>query len=100
MKKKIIGLAFLFSIGGIIALNLTLNAYISNVLDIALTNIEAMATGEGGGYTRYENHTIFLTEESCDITVYRPDGTEEQYTGHIVGCTPHETNSCISGCFM
>lgn len=52
MKKKIIGLAFLFSIGGIIALNLTLNAYISNVLDIALTNIEAMATGEGGGYTR------------------------------------------------
>ena len=83
----------------VMSVNFAINVNVDKLSDIRLENVEAEASGEGGGITLYPNHITFLSDEKCTITIQNGDEIEEQI-GYVVGCVPELNYTCVSGCFL
>ena len=100
MKKNTFWMLLSILVGGLVLfVNFKINVGINKLSDVSLENVEAKASGEGGGATLYPQHITFLSDEKCTFTMVH-GGETVQLTGYVVGCVQDTEHTCVSGCFL
>ena len=99
MKKDTFQVLICIVLGMIVMfVNFAINVNVDKLSDIRLENVEAEASGEGGGITLYPNHITFLSDEKCAITITNEDGSETKINGIYSYCHEMPNSDCLIGC--
>ena len=101
MKKNTFWMLLSILVGGLVLfVNFKINVGINKLSDVSLENVEAKASGEGGGATLYPQHITFLSDEKCTFTMVHGggDGTVDGVCGWL--CSRYGAYLCFRVFFV